>query len=304
MTFNQEKCVFHQSSVKFLGHIVNQEGIHADPEKTEAIHQMKAPDKVTELWMLMGMINQLGKFIRNFLIETDHKSLVALLGSKPLPPRVLRFRWRLTRFSYDVVHVPGELLYIVDALSRAHLQSATNNAVLQEEAECILEVSIESLPMSRETLQLYKQSQSKDPICSSVINYSRSGWPKVKSQIVPDLRAYWNVRSLLTIHQDILLYENRLVVPKDMRKRTLQKIHEGYQGIERTLFQAQTVVWWPGLQKEVYNMVKQCQTCAKQNTQTREPLLPTKLPAYPWLRVASDLFKIKGVNFLVVVEIS
>ena len=49
-------------------------------------------------------------------------------------------------------------------------------------------------------------------------------------------------------------------------------------------------------------MVKQCQTCAKQNTQSWEPMLPTKLPAYPWQRVASDLFTLKGVNYLVVVD--
>ena len=155
--------------------------------------------------------------------------------------------------------------------------------------------------MSRETLQLYKQSQTKDPICSFVINYSRSGWPKVKTQVAPNLRAYWNVRGLLIIHQDILLYENRLV-PKDMRKRTLQKVHERHQGIERCLLRSKTAVWWPGLQKEVHNMVKQCQTCAKQNTQTQELLHPTKLQAYPWQRVASDLFTLKGVNSLVLVD--
>ena len=49
-----------------------------------------------------------------FLIETDHKPLVPLLGSKhldSLPPRVLQFRLRLTRFDYSIVHVPGKLLY-------------------------------------------------------------------------------------------------------------------------------------------------------------------------------------------------
>ena len=46
-------------------------------------------------------------------------------------------------------------------------------------------------------------------------------------------------------------------------------------------------------------MVKQCQTCANQ---TREPLLPAKLPACPWQRVASDLFTLKWVNYLVVVN--
>ena len=49
----------------------------------------------------------LGKVI---LLETDHKPLVPLLGSKSLdilPPRVLCFRIRLMRFQYSINHVPG-----------------------------------------------------------------------------------------------------------------------------------------------------------------------------------------------------
>lgn len=42
-------------------------------------------------------------------IETDHKPLVPLLGTKTLdrlPPRILRFRLRLDRFSFEIRHVP------------------------------------------------------------------------------------------------------------------------------------------------------------------------------------------------------
>ena len=59
---------------------------------------------------------------KEFLIETDHKPLVPLLGTKhldSLPPRILRFRLRLARFDYSITHVPGKLLYIADTLSRA-----------------------------------------------------------------------------------------------------------------------------------------------------------------------------------------
>ena len=57
----------------------------------------------------------LGKHIS---IETDHKPLVSLLGSRHLdnlPPRVLRFRLRMMTFSYSIQHVPGKLLYNADA---------------------------------------------------------------------------------------------------------------------------------------------------------------------------------------------
>ena len=55
-------------------------------------------------------------------IETDHKPLIPLLNTKSLdglPPRILRFRLRLSRFGYTVQHIPGKLLYMADALSRA-----------------------------------------------------------------------------------------------------------------------------------------------------------------------------------------
>ena len=225
ITLNPSKCEFSRCQLKFLGHLIDGQGIRADPEKTAAIQEMPPPTNVSELRRVMGMINQLGKFSsriadlsqplrsllskRNswlwtetqdkafvqikdelskptvlalynpqastkisadassyglgavllqkheetwkpiayasrsmsdteqryaqiekealavtwacekfssyvlgmhFTIETDHKPLIPLLGSKSLdslPPRVLRFRLRLSRFDYDIVHIQG-----------------------------------------------------------------------------------------------------------------------------------------------------------------------------------------------------
>ncbi|KAJ8027672.1 hypothetical protein HOLleu_29679 [Holothuria leucospilota] len=57
-----------------------------------------------------------------FTIETDHKPLISLLGQKDLndlPPRIQRFRIRLMRYSYNIVHIPGKDLVVPDDLSRA-----------------------------------------------------------------------------------------------------------------------------------------------------------------------------------------
>ena len=45
-TLNPTKCEFHKSSIKFLGHVIDKDGIRADPSKLQAIIQMEAPQSV------------------------------------------------------------------------------------------------------------------------------------------------------------------------------------------------------------------------------------------------------------------
>ena len=61
-TLNQEKCQFCKSSLKFLGHLIDQTGIRPDPDKTSAIAEMPTPQNLSDLRRFMGMINQFGKF--------------------------------------------------------------------------------------------------------------------------------------------------------------------------------------------------------------------------------------------------
>jgi len=77
-TLNAQKCVFGVTSVNFLGHVIDQSGIQADPGKTLAIREMKPPTTVSELRRFMGMVNQLGKFTPNLAQLTQ--PLRELLG--------------------------------------------------------------------------------------------------------------------------------------------------------------------------------------------------------------------------------
>lgn len=65
VTLNDQKCEFGVSAVKFLGHILDEDGIRPDPEKVEAIVNLSPPTNVTEVRRLLGMINFLGKFVPN-----------------------------------------------------------------------------------------------------------------------------------------------------------------------------------------------------------------------------------------------
>lgn len=80
VTLNMSKCEFGKREVKFLGYIISADGMRPDPDKTRAVQDMKEPTNVSELRSVLGMVNQLGKFLQN-LAEKD-KPLRELLSKK------------------------------------------------------------------------------------------------------------------------------------------------------------------------------------------------------------------------------
>ena len=234
-----------------------------------------------------------------FTIETDHKPLVTLLGSKNLDsllPRILRFRLRLARYDYTVLHVPGKQLYTADNLSRAPSASKKNDGKLQEEAETFMEIDTLNLPVSAGRLSQFQKSQEDDSLCTLVRKHCKEGWPDEKRSIPPDseLRQYWKARGHLVIDKNgLLLHGRRIVVPNSLRRETLCNIHSGHQGIQRCRLCAKISVWWPGISHDIENMIKECSICARNFLPRKEPMIPTELPQYPWQKVGVDLFQLE-----------
>ena len=237
-------------------------------------------------------------------LETDHKPLVPLLGTKQmsdLPPRILRFRMRLARFDYVINHVPGKLLCTADALSRAPLTHTPTTPEEEEEVEYLMEACVSHLPASHHQLSEYIKAQAQDAVCSQIMRYCTEGWPD-KHKILPVLKPYWKLQGELTVHNNLLLFRTRIVVPNALQRETLQKIHNGHQGIQRCRLRAQSSVWWPGISQHISDLIENCHVCAKKSKQYHEPLMSTPLPDYPWQRVASDLFFLGSDSYLLIVD--
>ena len=63
MKLNPSKCAFGVASKKFLGFMVSQRGIEANPEKVRAILDMTSPKTFKEVQKLTGRIVALNRFV-------------------------------------------------------------------------------------------------------------------------------------------------------------------------------------------------------------------------------------------------
>ena len=61
----KDKCHFLQSSVEYLGHVIDTNGLHTTPTKQQAIAEARAPTNTSELRSFLGLVNYYGRFLPN-----------------------------------------------------------------------------------------------------------------------------------------------------------------------------------------------------------------------------------------------
>jgi len=66
LRLNPEKCHFCKPELKYLGHIINRQGIRTDPEKIKAMTQWPRPANVRQIRQFVGLASWYRRFIPEF----------------------------------------------------------------------------------------------------------------------------------------------------------------------------------------------------------------------------------------------
>lgn len=66
LTLKSEKCRFAYEELKFLGHVVNSEGVLPDPEKTAAVAKFPQPTDKKAVRRFLGLCAYSRKFVEGF----------------------------------------------------------------------------------------------------------------------------------------------------------------------------------------------------------------------------------------------
>ena len=237
----------------------------------------------------------------NLIVSTDHRPLVGILNDRNLESihntRINSLKEKTLRYHFKLQYNPGKWHRAADAFSRYphSLKSSVNSrnepvtismidslmifcehcsaypeSTVEEQVKDVIDSKIHSLnsedcwdDTTLLSLQSIKHATEKDDSFQLLIRTIFSGFPNTRHLTEPSIRDFWEVRDRLSATDNVITMDDRLVIPKLLRKQVLHALHSAHQGTNGMRARAQYSVYWPGLNNDIRNMRNNCKYCSE-----------------------------------------
>ena len=213
-------------------------------------------------------------------------------------------------YNFTAQWIKGILNNAPDALSRNPVSDPLPHELMAEydpqnnPESSIAEIRAASASnLSSLRLQDLRQHAEADQEYQQIQHYIHNGFPDHRHQLPEQCRRYWNVRSQLTLDDGLVVYGCRLLIPPAMRPQVLQELHASHQGTTRTKLRAKLIVFSPGINNDIENVILSCKQYQDHlPSQPKEPIITKPRPSRPFQEIAVDFCSYAGQNFLIIVD--
>lgn len=236
---------------------------------------------------------------RPIKVINDHKPLLGIMKKdlhKIASSKLQRMKMKLFNYDIQLEHAPGKTIQLADYLSRYESKTEQNEDTTINESVLTINASDEK------KLQIKNEIES-DANLKKIKEFCKSGWPNNKKNCPENLRYYYRLKDDIFIDDDLLFYNDRLIIPTKMREEIINKLHEPHFGITKTIQRAANSVYWPNINNEIENLINNCTVCQMNASKNiNEPMIPHEIPKRPFVKIGCDILEFKGKNYLALMD--
>lgn len=230
----------------------------------------------------------------HFELRSDSEALMFMLKGnkrkdvgKRIMSRAEGWLLRTDHFSFNFEHVAGSD-NIADAASRIGSRRDNQQFGVDKEPHELCHVTANPGTISDHMLALTnKQVRDEtldDAELQAVMSYLGNGekWPN-------EISSYQPFQGNFYIQGDVLMKDEKMVLPIKLRMRALRVAHRSHPGMSTMKNILRQGLWWPGMDREIENFVKSCPECQLVTVYNRPPpITMTELPNNAWDYVSMD----------------
>ena len=225
---------------------------------------------------------------QNLIVSSDHKPLEGILRDRDLStilnPRLQNLRQRTLPYTFKTQYNPGRWHRAPDALSRFPAKNTDIveiSLIEEEEIDKLAPIAMTAFcaaiqdqptPSNIITIEEIKKEALNDEKYMTLLTLVKAGFPEHRGLLQNDLKEYWNVKDRLSYEDNLVMMDQRIVIPNSLRRKTLQNLHSAHQGASSMIRRASYSIYWPGMNAAIHNTRFNCQLCNELTPSQKNPI--------------------------------
>nr|ADC55379.1 gag-pol polyprotein [Oryza brachyantha] len=319
------KCDFWLHEVKFLGHVINAQGVAVDPSNVESVIKWTPPKTVSQIRSFLGLAGYYRRFIENFskiandtVVEKGREVQVVKSGLGCVlmqEGKVVAYASRQLRpheGNYPTHDL--ELAAVVHALKiwRHYLIGNRCEVYTDHKSLKYIFTQPDLNLRQRRWLELIKDydlsihyhpgkanvvadALSRKNYCNAAMSTEVSNDPEI-AELKKNMRV-GKARDFSEDEHGTIWMGNRLCVPdnRELKELILQEAHQTqysiHPGSTKMYQDLKEKFWWVSMKREIAEYVALCDVCQRVKAEHQRPaglLQPLQIPEWKWKEIGMD----------------
>ncbi|KAF2901351.1 hypothetical protein ILUMI_04836 [Ignelater luminosus] len=301
---NKSKLKLCQLEVPFYGHILTNEGVKPDFSKTQAIKEMPTSTNKQELHRFLD-IKALKYFRKHqpITLECDASS-GGLCAAMYQDDGVVAYAFR-TLTSTEKNHAMIEKVFTCSKFDKYIVGNPM--VTVKTDHKPLVAIFKKPLLNTPKRLQATLMSLQRYNINLLHVNGKNNVFADTLSRLplndqlhifqVSNTEKHIAKINIIKVQNGLILRDDRILIPFNLRKIMIEKLHTSHTGIENSLKLSKQNLFWPGMTQEITEKIRYCEICQRHSNNLQKlPMMSSLVPDYPWQVISMCFAEYQGKN--------